>query len=99
MTQRHRQTHVSLATTRLHWTQRQWDAVFFLLMKFVFMGFLQMDAVVFGEDELSGFVPKTSFNVTAMLMVGSRFGIKSVITVWQHKPRQSEWNSKFTALL
>jgi hypothetical protein len=29
LTQCHRQTHVAWATTRLHWTQRQWKAVLF----------------------------------------------------------------------
>jgi hypothetical protein len=43
----------------------------FLLMSFGFMGILQMDALVFEEDELSSFIPKTSFNVTAMVVVVS----------------------------
>jgi hypothetical protein len=42
-----------------------------------------MDALVFGEDELSGFIPKTSLKVTAMVLVVSWFGIKSVITANQ----------------
>jgi hypothetical protein len=40
-------------------------------MNVVFLGILQMDALVFGEDELSDFIPKTSFNVTAIVMVVS----------------------------
>jgi hypothetical protein len=41
-------------------------------MSFACMGILQMDALVFEEDELSGFIQKTSFNnVTAMVMVVS----------------------------
>jgi hypothetical protein len=44
---------------------------FCLLMSFVCMEILQMDALVFGEDEFSGFIPKTSFNVTAMVVVVS----------------------------
>jgi hypothetical protein len=42
---------------------------FCLLMNFVLMGILQMDALVFREDELSDFIPKTSFNVTYMVKV------------------------------
>jgi hypothetical protein len=42
-----------------------------LLISFVLMGILQMDALVFGEDELSDFIPKTSFNVTAMVVAVS----------------------------
>jgi hypothetical protein len=42
---------------------------FCLLTSFVFMGILQMDALVFGEDELSGFIPKTSFKVPAMVVI------------------------------
>jgi hypothetical protein len=29
LTQRHRQTHAAWATTRLYWTQRQWNVVLF----------------------------------------------------------------------
>jgi hypothetical protein len=44
---------------------------FCLLMNFVFMGILQMAAIVFRKDKLSGFIPKTSFNVTAVVVVMS----------------------------
>jgi hypothetical protein len=42
-----------------------------LLMSFVSMWTLQMDVLIFGEYELSGFIPKTPFNVTAMVVVVS----------------------------
>jgi hypothetical protein len=33
------------------------------------MRILQMDALVFGEDELIDYIPKTSFNGTAVMVV------------------------------
>jgi hypothetical protein len=42
---------------------------FCLLVSFVYMWVLEMDALVFGDDELGGFIPKTSFSVTAMVVV------------------------------
>jgi hypothetical protein len=56
---------------------------FCLLMSFVFVGILHLHALVFGEDKLSGFILKTSFNVIAMLVVVSWFGVKSVIMAKQ----------------
>jgi hypothetical protein len=41
------------------------------LMSFVFMWILQVDALVCSEDELSGFIPKTSFNMTTLVVVVS----------------------------
>jgi hypothetical protein len=35
---------------------------------------LQMDAFMFGDEEMSGLISKASFNVTAMVVVVSRFG-------------------------
>jgi cytosine/uracil/thiamine/allantoin permease len=56
---------------------------FCLLMSFVFMWILQMDALMFGEDDLRGFIPKTSFNMTAMVVVVSWLGVKLVIMAKQ----------------
>jgi hypothetical protein len=42
---------------------------FCTLTSFVFMWILQMDALVFGENELTVFIPKPSFNVTAVVVV------------------------------
>jgi hypothetical protein len=47
------------------------------------MGILQMDALVFEEDELRGFIPKTSFNVTDMVVECPDLVIKSVIMAKQ----------------
>jgi hypothetical protein len=40
------------------------------------MWLLQMNALVFGKDELSGFISKTSFSVNAMVVDVSWFGVK-----------------------
>jgi hypothetical protein len=42
---------------------------FCLLMSFVFLGILQMDALVFGEDKLNSTLnPEKSFNMTAGIL-------------------------------
>jgi hypothetical protein len=68
LTQRHRQTHAVWAITHLHWTQRQWNTVLFTV-NFRFQADFADGRAVLGEDELSGFIPKTSFNKTAMVVV------------------------------
>jgi hypothetical protein len=57
---------------------------FCLLMSFVFLWILQMDVLVFGEDELRGFIPK---NVIQHDRYGGGsvmiWGVKSVIMAKQ----------------